>query len=103
MLVGARAWPGQPLEEHHGRPLVHDMLVALEILKPTGKRTDRDCLFGNSCHELKGAIDQALRVEGDENRVFSIFRDEILGDIRQNIEVCPGVEQLEPLTSLGRG
>jgi hypothetical protein len=100
MLVEARAWSGQPLEEHHGWPLVHDMLVALEILKPTGKRTHRDCLFGNSCHELKGAIDQTLKVEGDENRVFSIFREVILGDARQNIEVCPEVKQLEPLTPL---
>jgi hypothetical protein len=91
MLVKARAWPGRPLDEHHGRPLVHDMLVALGILKPTEEKSDVDSLFENSCHGLEVTIDQTFEIEADEDRVLSTVHED------QSNETCFDVDQLEPL------
>ncbi|KAG9593071.1 hypothetical protein KCU77_g3517, partial [Aureobasidium melanogenum] len=43
-LLAANAWPGPRLMEHDGNPLLHDVLVALDLLESTDKgRAQPDC------------------------------------------------------------
>ncbi|KAI4857771.1 hypothetical protein E4T45_00727 [Aureobasidium sp. EXF-8846] len=100
ILVGAQAWPGEPLEEHHGQPLVHDMLVTLGIMKPKAERINTDCLFEDSSDELKSTTDQISKDEASGNRAFSTGNEEVLGETRQTNEVCFDVQELQPLASL---
>lgn len=44
LLAASGQWPGKPLEEHEGHPLIHDMLTALDIIHPKVDATE-DSMF----------------------------------------------------------